>query len=248
MATFTPTVPASRPVTSRGNRGSLPPVTGGGDDGRSDPGSPDYGRRLRRARLGLAIALAPILMLFVAFTSAYIVRKGLPTLDPGTNTVVHDWIPVPLPNILFLINTVVLLASSVTIEFARRQFASRVALEPLQSIPGVAVGIDKEFPWLGVTIVLGFGFLTGQWLAWRDLASRGFFVATGPSSSFVYLLTGGHAVHLLGGVLALLIAGSTVVLRRPVESRRIVVDVTAWYWHFMAALWIYILALLEFAH
>ncbi|HXY77966.1 MAG TPA: cytochrome c oxidase subunit 3, partial [Candidatus Acidoferrales bacterium] len=71
--------------------------------------------------------------------------------------------------------------------------------------------------------------------------------ATGPSSSFVYVLTGSHAVHLLGGVLALLVAGSSAILRRPVESRRIVVDVTAWYWHFMALLWIYILALLEFA-
>jgi cytochrome c oxidase subunit 3 len=248
MATFTPTVPARHPVTSRGDRGNFPPITGGGDDGRPDPGLPDYGARLRRARLGLAIALTPVLMLFVSFTSAYIVRKGLPTLDPGTNTVVHDWIPVPLPNVLFLINTIVLVASSVTIEFARRQFARRVALEPLQSIPGVSVGTEKEFPWLGLTTVLGLGFLAGQWLAWRDLASRGFFVATGPSSSFVYLLTGGHAVHLLGGVLALLLAGSMAVLHRPVESRRIVVDVTAWYWHFMALLWIYILALLEYAH
>ena len=248
MASFTPTIPAHRPAPSRGDRGHLPPITGGGDDGRPDPSGPDYGARLRRARLGLATALVPILMLFVAFTSAYIVRQGLPSLDPNTNKVVHDWLPVPLPNVLFLINTVVLLVSSVTIELARRQLIRQVALEPLHSIPGVSLGPNKEFPWLGVTIVLGFGFLTGQWLAWRDLASRGFFVATGPSSSFIYLMTGGHAVHLLGGVLALLVAGSTVVLRRPVESRRIVVDVTAWYWHFMALLWIYILSLLELAH
>ena len=248
MASFTPTIPAHRPAPSRGNRGTPPPISGGGDDGRPDPGLPDYNARLRRARLGLAIALTPILMLFVSFTSAYIVRQGLPTLDPNTNTVVHDWLPVPLPNVLFLINTIILIASSVTIEFARRQLTRRVALEPLHSIPGVSLGTEREFPWLGVTIVLGLGFLTGQWLAWKDLASRGFFVSTGPSSSFIYLMTGGHAVHLLGGVLALLVAGSTVVLRRPVESRRIVVDVTAWYWHFMALLWIYILALLELAH
>lgn len=248
MATFTPTVPAHHPETARGNRGNPPPITGGGDDGRPDPGLPDYGARLRRARLGLAVALTPILMLFVSFTSAYIVRQGLPTFDPSSNSVVHDWMPVPLPNLLFLINTVVLVVSSVTIELARRQLARQVALEPLHSIPGVSLGEESEFPWLGLTIVLGLGFLAGQWLAWRDLAARGFFVATGPSSSFVYLLTGGHAVHLLGGLLALLIAGSTVVLRRPVESRRIVVDVTAWYWHFMALLWIYILALLELAH
>jgi len=248
MATLSPTIPAQVPATSRGDRGNRPPIAGGGDGGRPDPGLPDYSGRLRRARLGLGIALTPILMLFVSFTSAYVVRQGLPTLDPTTNQVVHDWLPVQLPTALFLINTVVLLASSVTVEFARRQFARKVALEPLQSIPGVSLGADKDFPWLGVTIVLGIGFLTGQWLAWRELRASGFFVATGPSSSFVYLLTGTHAVHLLGGVLALLVAGSTVVLHRSLVSRRIVVDVTAWYWHFMALLWIYILALLELAH
>jgi len=223
-------------------------VLGGGDGGRPDPGSPDYGARLRRARLGLAVALTPIGMLFVAFTSAYIVRQGLPTFDPNTNTVVHDWIPVPLPTLLFLANTCVLLLSSVTIELARRQLARRVALEPVQSIPGVSLGTERKFPWLALTIVLGMCFLAGQWLAWSDLAARGFYVATGPSSSFVYLLTGAHAVHLLGGILSLLVAGAAVVFNRPLASRRIVVDVTAWYWHFMALLWIYILALLEFAH
>jgi cytochrome c oxidase subunit III len=202
---------------------------------------------LRRARLGLAVALTPIGMLFVAFTSAYIVRQGLPTFDPSTNTVVHDWIPVRLPTLLFLVNTCVLLLSSVTIEYARRQLARQVALEPVQSIPGVSLGRERKFPWLALTIVLGLCFLAGQWLAWSDLAARGFYVATGPSSSFVYLLTGAHAVHLLGGILALLAAGVSVVLNRPLASRRIVVDVTAWYWHFMALLWIYILALLEFA-
>jgi cytochrome c oxidase subunit III len=247
MATFTPTVPAQRPATSRGDRNNLPPIPGGGDDGRPDFGAPDHAVRLRRARLGLAIALTPILMLFVSFTSAYVVRQGLPTLDPATSKVVRDWSPIPLPNTLFLINTLLLLASSVTVELARRRIARRVALEPVQSIPGVSLGNEKEFPWLGLTIVLGIGFLTGQFLAWRDLAARGFFVATGPSSSFVYLLTGVHAIHLLGGILALLVAGSTVILHRRLESRHIVVDVTAWYWHFMALLWIYILTLMEFA-
>jgi len=248
MATFTPAVPAPHPTTSRGKRANLPPGAGGGDCGRPDPGASDYGARLRRARLGLVVALTPIMMLFVAFTSAYIVRQGLPTLDPHTNTVVHDWIPVPLPTLLFLINTCVLLLSSVTIECARRQLARQVALEPVQSIPGLSLVAERKFPWLAVTIVLGLCFLSGQWLAWRDLASRGFYVATGPSSSFVYLLTGAHAVHLFGGILALLVAGAAAVLNRPLAARQIVVDVTARYWHFMALLWIYILALLEFAH
>src|SRR5580704_11008376 len=177
MATFTPTVPAQRPATSRGDRNNLPPIPGGGDDGRPDFGSPDHAVRLRRARLGLVVALTPILMLFVSFTSAYVFRQGLPTLDPATNRVVRDWSPIPLPNTLFLINTLLLVASSVTVELARRRIARRVALEPVQSIPGVSLGRSEEFPWLGLTIVLGIGFLTGQFLAWRDLAARGFFVS-----------------------------------------------------------------------
>src|SRR5437016_1655889 len=108
-------------------------------------------------------------------------------------------------------------------------------------------GAEGKMPWLTMTIALGLLFLLGQWMAWKRLAASGFYVATTPSSSFVYLLTGAHAVHLMGGVVALLVAGLFVLLRRPVTTRSIVVDVAGWYWHFMAALWVYILCLLEFA-
>jgi cytochrome c oxidase subunit 3 len=94
--------------------------------------------------------------------------------------------------------------------------------------------------------VLGGGFLTGQWIAWRLLAERGFYLATSASSSFVYLLTATHAVHLMGGLLVLLYAATGSLLHKPVEARRIVVDVTAWYWHFMFLLWVYIFALMWF--
>ena len=87
----------------------------------------------------------------------------------------------------------------------------------------------------------------GQWMAWKQLAASGFYVSTTPSSSFVYLLTGAHAVHLMGGVVALLVAGLFALLHRSATTRSIVLDVAGWYWHFMAALWIYILLLLEFA-
>src|SRR6202142_1929381 len=177
MASFTSSVATRPPATSRGKRGHPPPVIGGGDDGRPDPGRPDYGARLPRARLGLAVALTPVLMLFVSFTSAYIVRQGLPTFDSSTNTVVHDWVPVPLPTALFLINTCVLLLSSVTIELARRQLARQVALEPVRSIPGVSLGKESKFPWLALTIILGLGFLAGQWLAWKGLGSPGLYIA-----------------------------------------------------------------------
>jgi cytochrome c oxidase subunit 3 len=229
MASFATTATAADPRISLG------------EDGR-----PDYSTRLRRARLGLLVALTPVLMLFVSFTSAYVVRQGLPTLDPRTNNLVRDWIPVTLPRLLVL-NTFVLLVSSVSMELARRQVKGEVALASASSVSGISLGGRMRIPWLPMTLVLGLAFLFGQWTAWKQLAANGFYVATTPSSSFVYLLTGAHAVHLLVGVLALFVAGIASLLRRSLKRRSIVVDVTAWYWHFMALLWIYIFCLMKFA-
>ena len=246
MATLSPPVTVHVPQTGKDGGSSLPPVYGGGGDGGRSDGSPDYASRLRRARLGLAVAIAPIVMLFVSFTSAYMVRKGLPTLDEKTNTYVRDWIPVNLPIALLLVNTGLLLFSSIAAELARRQITRQAALDSVRSIPGVSLGPGKGLPWLGITVVLGGGFLTGQWIAWRLLAERGVYLATSASSAFVYLLTATHAVHLLGGMLVLLYAATVSLLHKPVAARRIVVDVTAWYWHFMFLLWVYIFALLWF--
>jgi cytochrome c oxidase subunit III len=219
---------------------------GGGDEGRGE-GEPSYGVRLRRARLGMICAIVTVGMVFVSLTSAYVVRRGLPTFDDSTRTYFRDWGEVQLPWVLLFINTAILLVSSLTMEGARRGMARRVALAPVGSIPGVLLGEERNFPWLGVTVVLGLAFLVGQGIAWDELRSRGFFVSTNPDSSFVYLLTGAHALHLLGGIIALFWAGITSLLHRPVEGRRIVVDVVAWYWHFMAVLWIYVFALLALA-
>jgi cytochrome c oxidase subunit 3 len=248
MATLSPTVTLKYPKVGGSSGGAEPPVTGGGGDGgRSGGGYPDYGERLRRARLGLAVALTPIVMLFVSFTSAYVVRQGLPTFDEPSGKYVHDWLSVNLPIALLVVNTIILLVSSISMELARRQITRMAALAPVRSIPGVSIDDERSFPWLNVTAILGVGFLIGQWAAWQALEQRGFFVATSPSSSFVYLLTGMHAIHLAGGIIALLYAAATPLLHKPIEVRRIVVDVTAWYWHFMALLWVYIFALLVIA-
>jgi len=244
MATFSPTATVDDPRISLGDVGSLPPARSGGGDDSS--GQPDYATRLRRARLGLLVALTPVLMLFVSFTSAYVVRQGLPTLDPQTNLLVKDWIPVKLPTLL-LVNTGVLLLSSVGMELARRQFRGGAVLASANTDPGIFSGEQSKMPWLAMTLVLGLLFLFGQWTAWRQLAASGFYVSSTPSSSFVYLLTGTHAVHLMGGVLALFVASIAALFRRASARRSIVIDVTAWYWHFMALLWVYILCLLEFA-
>ncbi len=242
MATYTP----STRIDDIGNKPPEPPAHGGGGDGRGGD-TPDYGARLRRARLGLICGIITVCMLFISLTSAYIFRRGLPTLDNNSSSYVKDWGGVDMPWTLLGINTLILLASSVTMEFARRQSIRQAVLAPVRSIPGISMEDDKEFPWLGFTVLLGLCFLVGQWMAWGQLNNAGFYINTNPSSSFTFLLTIAHAVHLGGGMIALCWAASFSLMRKPLEARRIVVDITAWYWHFMAVLWLYIFALLGFA-
>src|ERR1700733_13510886 len=161
MATYTP----STPVDDIGHKPPAPPAPGGGDDGHGGD-IPNYGARLRRARLGLICGIATVCMVFISLTSAYIVRQGLPTFDGNSNSYVRDWGEVQMPWLLLAINTAVLLVSSVTMEFARRGAARQAALAPVKSIPGISLGNEKSFPWLGLTVLLGFGFLAGQSLAW----------------------------------------------------------------------------------
>ena len=232
---------------------SLPPRTGGGDDGGD--GMPDfipdripnYGERLRRARMGVAVAITPVLMLFISFTAVYLIRRGFLSLDLSNTAYIRTWVPVRLPWTLLLVNTAVLIVSSVTIDMARREITREAALAPVQSMPGISLGDERHFPWLALTTVLGLVFLAGQLFVWSKLSSGGFHLAGGTSSSFVYILTAMHGLHLAGGVLALLFANVASALHRPVETRRIVVDITSWYWHCMTGLWIYILVLFSFA-
>ncbi len=236
--------------TGQGGGGQRPPAyTGGGDNGPGG-GSNDYSRRLNRARLTLLLALTSISVLFVTFTVVFALRHGSAVLDRRTGMYVHNWVRVTLPIRLLLVNTLVLLLSSVSIDMARRSVRREMALAPLRGIPGIALDDDgvggDGTAWIAITVVLGLMFLGGQWLAWESLRAHGFHIDSGGASPFVYLLTAAHAVHLAGGILVLLYAGAIFMLRRTIEQRRIVVEVAGWYWHFMGVLWVYIFALLEF--
>jgi cytochrome c oxidase subunit 3 len=127
------------------------------------------------------------------------------------------------------INTVVLLASSATLEMARHGLAQR------------RLSYYKNL-WL-LTTVLGAGFLVGQIVAWRQLVAEGIYLASNPASSFFYIFTGAHALHLFGGIAALI-----YVARRNFDqaqvTRSVAAEVTSYYWHFMDALWLFLLALL----
>ncbi len=140
-----------------------------------------------------------------------------------------DWVSIALPHILYL-NSAVLVASSLTIEFARFS-ASRQNRESCGR-------------WLLASLLLGLAFVGGQLVAWRELVLRGLYVASNPGSFFFYFLTGMHALHLLGGILAL---GCVMLfLGRLARKNRqqAAVGVVALYWHFMDGLWLYLVALL----
>jgi len=174
------------------------------------------------SKTGIWVALAAITMSFAAFTSALIVRQGA----------APDWHHLTLPNILFW-NTLVLLASSVTLELSRRRVAVFMGSPRTADL--------SPARWLYVTAFLGVVFVIGQYAAWLQLRSQGLYLATNPNSSFFYLLTAIHGLHVLGGLI-----GLTYVIRKlnRVILRRSTLDSFSYYWHFMGILWVYLLVLL----
>ena len=239
MSVFSPTIDVEQPRL--GGRGPDVPRRHGGDGNGGESDGEDYLGRLRRARIAMFMLLVPIVMLFVAFSSAYVVRQGMGVWSDAAKDYVRDWQPLVLPVLALVVNTLLLLASSVTLELARRSLKFQMAAEHAD-VPATHPLLG--LPWLEISVLLGGAFVAGQLLVWHQLRLHGVYVATNPSSSFFYLLTGAHGVHLLGGMVALGYAMFATLAARPLIKRRLVVDVTAMYWHFMAFLWIYIFGLM----
>ena len=208
----------TRPDPSRlgqGGNGSNRIPAGGNPRGVLDDSSP-------ASRTGIWVAIAAITMTFAAFTSALIVRQG---------TSLEAW-HLALPRILYL-NTLILLASSGTLTIARRRFRSFI-----YGAEGERIAALRG---LYATLALGLLFIAGQYMAWMQLKAQGLYLATNPDSSFFYLFTAVHGLHVLGGLAGLLYAirklgGS--------ELRASTLAVTAHYWHFMDILWLYLLFIL----
>lgn len=218
---------------------------GGDDSGRNEDGRLSYRDRLMRCRLGLGLSMISILILFIALSTAYLMRQHA-AVEHGNGSSVILWQKLRLPPLL-IFNTILLLISSITLEIARRQLLRRALFAPLSDIPGIRQESSRALPWLAITAVLGIGFLAGQAIAWNILQQEGMFVVGNTSGSFFYMLTGAHAIHLSIGILALLYALSSEVFSWKLETRCLVLDITSWYWHFMAVLWIYIYALMHFS-
>lgn len=183
------------------------------------------------ASTGVWVAVGAITMSFAAYTSAMVVRQGAS----------GDWLHFRLPPILYL-DTLLILASSVTLDLGRRNHAHGRA-EPDSDVIALPGPVSRTTRWIDITLALGLLFVLGQLFAWRQLAGQGLFLATNPSSAFFYILTALHGLHLLGGLCGLLYVRARL-RRGPALAAGPALGAAALYWHFMAALWVYLLLLL----
>jgi cytochrome c oxidase subunit 3 len=194
----------------------IKPPGGDGGDNASDFGSSAF--PISKGQLGVWILLTAVIMLFAGLSSAYIVLRGVPA-----------WQNIQLPWLLWP-NTAVLLLSSLALDISRRA----VRRNDLQSMKH----------WLTLACVLGLMFLLGQLTAWRQLRNAGVYLPSTLQSSFFYILTGLHAVHLLGGVLALVYLLSRAFKHHLTAFNYEPLKLCALYWHVMDGLWVYLFVLL----
>jgi cytochrome c oxidase subunit III len=166
---------------------------------------------------GLWIAMASIVMMFAAMTSAYVVRQAA-----------GNWLEFQLPNQFFYSTTAILL-SSLTIQMSYRSFIS---------------GHEWRYKLLMLTtMLLGLIFVVLQYSGWQEMESIGVYLTGNPSGSFVYVISGMHAAHVLGGLAALVVAAvqAFVLSFKPTPKRKLRFKLVVHYWHFVDFLWIYLL-------
>ena len=212
---------------------SNPPNSGGrspggpGSNGPSDDDIADDTRFIpEKSRLLTGFLLLVVAMTFGGLMAAYIVLATNRSLE---------WQPFALP-IQVWISTVIIIASSVTYHFAKTKL-DRDQREVARI-------------WFIITTILGAAFISSQILSWLELTKRGLYVQGNPYAGFFYILTAVHAVHVVGGIVAL----GSVLLRvwhptsnsEAIAKRKVIAQVVGWYWHFMGGIWIVLFLLLGF--
>ena len=182
-------------------------------------------RRVNPLKFMLWLLIVSIVMMFAAFTSAYIVRR-----EEG------NWLEFDLPNIL-LFNTAIIILSSVFMQWA-------LISARKDNVKNLRIA-------LVLTIAAGAAFLVGQWIGWGELVANKVFFGgstSNPSGSFLYVLTGVHAFHLITGLVFLIIVVISA-LKYKVHSRNLTrIELCTMYWHFLGALWIYLYVFLVLNH
>jgi cytochrome c oxidase subunit 3 len=205
-------------INSGGGGGGPEPPRPGGGGGNGDKGGQPRKPPQGRYSTAITLGMISILMFFLVPCTAFIVLEHTS----------KSWVPLHLPKILWL-NTAILLVSSYTLEKARKRLLAA-------DLPGF------RKLWR-VTIILGVLFLLGQFIAWLQLVASGVYIASNQATSFFYIFTAAHAVHLLGGIAALLYVAIHDFEKGQI-SQQTAVQISEYYWHFLDGLWIFLLLVL----
>ncbi|MFZ6002223.1 MAG: cytochrome c oxidase subunit 3 [Bacteroidota bacterium] len=169
-------------------------------------------------KFAMWLFLGSVLMLFAAFTSAYIVRQAE-----------GNWVYFELPT-LFYTSTIIILLSSVTMQWAY--------------VATKKDNLETARVMISITAVLGVGFLISQLLGWNELVQKSIHFVGNPSGSFLYVLTGLHGLHVVSAIIYLLVM-LVWIFRAKVHSRNLApAEMCATYWHFLGGLWLYLFVFL----
>ncbi|HEY5406816.1 MAG TPA: heme-copper oxidase subunit III [Ginsengibacter sp.] len=175
--------------------------------------------RIHPHKFTLWVALASIVMMFAGFTSAYIIKRSL-----------SNWITFDLPQI-FWYSTAAIVISSGTIMVSRNYFRQREM---------------KQYRlWLAITLVLGIAFVFMQYIGFTELWRSGVTLTKNVSFSFLYIIVGLHALHVLGGIIALIVVLIKAFSVRVKNYDIVPIDLMNTYWHFVDLLWIYLFIFLS---
>lgn len=173
-------------------------------------------------KFALWLFLVSVVMIFAGLTSAFIVRQSE-----------GNWLEYDLPQI-FWVNSAIIILSSLSMHWAYRA-AKKDHLDQLKLA-------------LGITTALGIAFLVGQWYSWVALVEMDVYFVGNPAGSFLYVLTGLHAIHLISGVIFLIIVLISSFKYKIHSKRLTTLDMCATYWHFLGGLWLYLFMFLLFNH
>lgn len=171
-------------------------------------------RSMHPQKFAMWLFLVSVVMIFISLSSAYIVKKS-----------VGDWLYIDFPS-LFQVTTAIIILSSVSMHFAYIS-AKR------NNIKNIRIG-------LAVTAVLAIAFVVGQFQAWSQLVDGGYHFVGNPASSFIYVFTGLHIVHLLGAIIFLFIVLNKAFKYKVHSKSMVRIEMCATFWHFLGGLWLYL--------
>ncbi len=163
------------------------------------------------------VSIASLFMLFVAFTSFYLVRKSS-----------GNWHEFELPS-QFFISAGVMLLSSLTIHFSRVFFEKENKM------------MYKLL--LFTTLILGFVFVYLQYSGWKAMEADAIYLTGNASGATIYVISALHVAHVLGGVVGLILANlhANILPFEVTDFRKLRLELTSIYWHFVDILWIFLL-------